>query len=85
MNEFANLFVFTRGVANLLCLLSSCDCIILLILSGNFYGLEIWHKIFWGYIAAGDSLTKYCKISCLHIELPTSRLCDDLVGYIVYD
>jgi len=23
MNEFANLFVFTRGVANLLCLLSS--------------------------------------------------------------
>jgi len=25
MNEFANLFVFSRGVANLLCLLSSCE------------------------------------------------------------
>jgi len=25
MNEFENLFVFTRGVANLLCLLSSCE------------------------------------------------------------
>ena len=25
MNEFANLFVFTRGVANFLCLLSSCE------------------------------------------------------------
>ena len=23
-------------------------CVILLILSGNIYGLEIWHEIFWG-------------------------------------
>ena len=37
------------------------------------------------YSHVADSLTKYCKISCLHIEMPTSRLCDDLVGNIIYD
>ena len=37
------------------------------------------------YSHVADSWTKYCKISCLHIELLTSRLCDHLVGNIVYN
>ena len=36
------------------------------------------------FTAVADSSTKYCKISCLHIELLTSTLCDHLVGNIVY-